>query len=426
METRELRASYLTPFLDENLMKEDYTGPGPLLAWYTQDGLGSVRQLVVGDSVMNSYAYTAWGVPLNWHETVSNRYTFAGREYNPEDGKYFCRSRILEPEHGRMTQSDRARWFTTKDYLWCSNNPVRFTDPSGQGHVLVAVGRPSPGRLPRHPQFFVLQPRSKTYGTFLLYPSARLIRVGLQDMLEVRWITHIEFHYWLLDPSRDLRGLMEVLGRFPAWVQFVRLVGRWHMSLVAGILRRAPCRWLGRVMRENVWYADVGAIGGSNIVEPSEEAATNVEARPVEQWPPIRVMPPQQQRDPWAPVFVNPNLWMPGAITLWGADRPTGQALICPGEGLVEIRDFVTFLRLWVTANMRRRVVHPFPAVVRVRWRMTFYISEVTSQILAALLRGRPGFTSIETEIQRVYIQSIDIDETGLLLTSRAFEFTTP
>jgi len=59
--TGELRALYLTPFLDENLLKEDYTGPGPLLAWYTQDGLGSVRQLVVGDTVQNSYAYRRKG-----------------------------------------------------------------------------------------------------------------------------------------------------------------------------------------------------------------------------------------------------------------------------------------------------------------------------------------------------------------------------
>lgn len=60
-ETGELRALYLTPFLDENLLKEDFTGLGPMLAWYVQDGLGSVRQLVVGDTVQNSYAYRRKG-----------------------------------------------------------------------------------------------------------------------------------------------------------------------------------------------------------------------------------------------------------------------------------------------------------------------------------------------------------------------------
>ena len=61
VEAGELRALYVTPFLDENLLKEDYTGPGPMLAWYTQDGLGSVRQLVVGERVLNSYDYRRKG-----------------------------------------------------------------------------------------------------------------------------------------------------------------------------------------------------------------------------------------------------------------------------------------------------------------------------------------------------------------------------
>jgi len=60
-ETGELRALYVTPFLDENLMKDDFTGPGPILVWYVQDGLGSVRQLVVGDTVHNSYSYRRKG-----------------------------------------------------------------------------------------------------------------------------------------------------------------------------------------------------------------------------------------------------------------------------------------------------------------------------------------------------------------------------
>jgi len=57
-----MKALCVTPFLDENLLKEDYTGPGPVLAWYTQDGLGSVRQLVSDSGkVFNSYAYRRKG-----------------------------------------------------------------------------------------------------------------------------------------------------------------------------------------------------------------------------------------------------------------------------------------------------------------------------------------------------------------------------
>jgi len=99
--TGEVRALYVMPFLDENLMKEDFTGPGPMLAWYTQDGLGSVRQLVVGERVLNSYAYTAWGVPLDWHEHLANRSTFMGYSFNPEINLYSAGATYYDSKTGR-------------------------------------------------------------------------------------------------------------------------------------------------------------------------------------------------------------------------------------------------------------------------------------------------------------------------------------
>jgi len=156
--TGELRALYVTPFLDENLLKEDYTGPGPLLAWYTQDGLGSVRQLVVGDTVQNSYAYTSWGVPLNWQEHISNRYTFTGREWNAENALYHYRTRHYNPFTSAFTSPDPLfsrdpqrqcnlriyRSFNNKNlapsmgrqwhrYLYVENRSTLEKDPTGMG-----------------------------------------------------------------------------------------------------------------------------------------------------------------------------------------------------------------------------------------------------------------------------------------------------
>jgi len=125
--TGEVRALYLTPFLDENLLKEDYTG---LLAWYTQDGLGSVRQLVVGDTVQNSYTYTAWGVPLQWHEEVSNRYTFTGREYSDVSESYFFRARYYIPILGSFQQPDKL-WWPRRTYRYVLNCPTLIIDPTG-------------------------------------------------------------------------------------------------------------------------------------------------------------------------------------------------------------------------------------------------------------------------------------------------------
>jgi len=128
MKTDELRVLYLTPFLDETLLKEDFTGPGPVLAWYMQDGLGSVRQLVVGKRVTNSYTYTAWGVPLNWDEDIVNRYTYTGREFNPESGNYHYRVREYVPTISRFLQRDP---FAPAFYDYCCGHPTKFADPYG-------------------------------------------------------------------------------------------------------------------------------------------------------------------------------------------------------------------------------------------------------------------------------------------------------
>jgi len=96
-------------------------------AWYVQDGLGGVRQLVVGERVLNSYAYTAWGVPLSWHEKVSNRYTFTGREYNRETKMYAFRFRQMDSRAGRFLQRDLGIGF----YKYCKNNPTNFLDSLG-------------------------------------------------------------------------------------------------------------------------------------------------------------------------------------------------------------------------------------------------------------------------------------------------------
>jgi len=126
---------------DENLLKEDYTGPGPLLAWYVQDGLGSIRQLVSNSNkVFNSYAYTAWGVPSNWHEKVSNRYTFTSREYCPETSLYHYRLRQYDACLGLFTKRETPPgWFR---YVY--NRPTVLADPYGmqarpRGPVVIDV-----------------------------------------------------------------------------------------------------------------------------------------------------------------------------------------------------------------------------------------------------------------------------------------------
>ena len=126
-----VKATYLTPFLDENLSLERYSRFGCMRRhWYTQDGLGSIRQLVSDSGkVFNSYAYTAWGVPLNWHEKVSNRYTYTSREYNPESDDYHYRARNYLPSIGRFSQPDPVGQLALYAYVF--NNPIISLDPLG-------------------------------------------------------------------------------------------------------------------------------------------------------------------------------------------------------------------------------------------------------------------------------------------------------
>jgi len=104
---------------------------GRTVCWYPQDGLGSVRQLVVGDSVMNSYAYTAWGVPLNWHKKVSNRYTYTGREHNPETSLYHYRFREYCAVLGVFTATEPLYSMSMHYYIYAVANPTRHKDPLG-------------------------------------------------------------------------------------------------------------------------------------------------------------------------------------------------------------------------------------------------------------------------------------------------------
>ena len=73
---------FITPGLDENLSFNDGTDD----YYYTQDGLGSVRELVDTDQdTQNSYDYEAFGAFYGTPtENVTNSFTYTGREWDSE------------------------------------------------------------------------------------------------------------------------------------------------------------------------------------------------------------------------------------------------------------------------------------------------------------------------------------------------------
>ena len=81
--TNALTAFYVTPGLDQNLSITDASGQ---TAYYTHDGLGSVRLLTSANgAILNRYDYTAFGEPFapNTSATIPNRYTYTAREQSP-------------------------------------------------------------------------------------------------------------------------------------------------------------------------------------------------------------------------------------------------------------------------------------------------------------------------------------------------------
>ena len=145
-----MKAEYVTPFLDENVMMT-IPGDPDVDYYYYHDGLGSVRNVYdASETSKNAYDYYAFGKPLTWSETVVNRYTYTGREWNSESGTYGYRVRELFPTLGRTLRLLRRR----AARAW-SRSPLALVAPWGAEGWLLSLR----GLLPRTPRIPLLEVR---------------------------------------------------------------------------------------------------------------------------------------------------------------------------------------------------------------------------------------------------------------------------
>ena len=86
--------------------------------------------------VENAYAYDAFGKLRGQAGELLNRILYTGQQYDQEMGQYYLRARYYNPVVGRFTQEDVYRGDGLNLYVYCSNNPVTYYDPSGYARVV--------------------------------------------------------------------------------------------------------------------------------------------------------------------------------------------------------------------------------------------------------------------------------------------------
>ena len=93
-----------------------------------------------------SYTYDAWGkVTMTTHVSLTgtnigamyNPIRYRGYYYDTETGLYYLNSRYYDPDTGRFLNADvylnaNGDMLGYNMYAYCSNNPINFTDPTGE------------------------------------------------------------------------------------------------------------------------------------------------------------------------------------------------------------------------------------------------------------------------------------------------------
>ncbi len=112
--------------------------------YYTQNAHGDVVNLTDSTgAVTKTYKYDAFGVEKNIDNSDTNAFRYCGEYYDTETGTIYLRARYYDPEIGRFISRDS---FAGKNedplslnlYTYCHNNPIAYSDPSGN-FILTAI-----------------------------------------------------------------------------------------------------------------------------------------------------------------------------------------------------------------------------------------------------------------------------------------------
>jgi len=123
----------------EILGKIRYLPSGIKQVWYyLHDGLGSTTYLLDNyGNIVNTYYYEPFGKCWNVSHDPGKNTRFTGKEYEEDIGLYYFANRWYDPDAGRFVTKDPAeeeilKPLTINRYIYALNNPINFTDPTGE------------------------------------------------------------------------------------------------------------------------------------------------------------------------------------------------------------------------------------------------------------------------------------------------------
>lgn len=105
---------------------------GNTATYLLADQQGSTRLLTDSDGdVVGTYTYDPWGMPST-HTGGTTSLQYDGEQADPESGLIYLRARYYDPSTGQFLTPDPRFTFNRRPYLFASDNPINFADPTGE------------------------------------------------------------------------------------------------------------------------------------------------------------------------------------------------------------------------------------------------------------------------------------------------------
>ena len=132
---------YYTYDVDGSLLSMNYNGDE---YFYIKNLQGDIIEIVDASGyTVARYRYDAWGNNIidPWDSGLGianiNPYRYRGYRFDSETGLYYLNSRYYDPSIGRFISADSINYLDPSSeqglnlYAYCGNNPVMYSDPSG-------------------------------------------------------------------------------------------------------------------------------------------------------------------------------------------------------------------------------------------------------------------------------------------------------